>query len=254
MLGKLLPPSGGLFYHYLAFRFSRTLWQPFRQDVARWLNSWNPVADQLILFGSSAGYSLPEAFINKFKRIVAVEPDPIARLLFRKRFPLAKVEFENDRDLLAPIPKDYSGSSSKLAVDRLNEFLSRHPNAAILFSNVLGQLPLEFPHLSDEIFASHLVAVRSVLKGREWASYHDVLSTWAKPKKLTPFTLAPGALDLEAFADNYLVTPPSGAKRLEITDHQTHSLAAGTPMQCSWWELAPGRFHLIGFLSSAKPL
>lgn len=248
-----LPLSGGLFYHYLALRFSRKLWRPFRADVASWLSSWNPAANELIVFGSSAGYSLPEEFLNRFARVIAVEPDPIARMLLKKRFPRAKIEFENDRELLSPIPKDYLGSTSKFAIEKLASFLNRHPNAAVLFSNVLGQLPLEFPHLSDDIFANHLIAIRGALRGREWASYHDILSTWAKPKSLKPFVLKAGALDLKEFAEKNLVHPPSKTTRYEIVDHQTHSLSAGGETQCTWWELAPGRFHLIGFLSSAKP-
>lgn len=249
---RVLPLSGGIFYHYLALRFSRTLWQPFRTDVARWLSSWNPASEELIIFGSSAGYSLSEPFLNRFKRIIAVEPDPIARVLFRRRFANAKIEFENDRDLLSPIAKDYEGSSSKLAIEKLAAFLKRHPNAAVLFSNVLGQLPLEFPHLSDAIFAKHLVAIRGALRGREWASYHDLLSTWSKPNSLAPFTLPAGPMDLTEFSKKHLADVRRSS-RLEVTDHQTHSLSAGEETQCSWWELAPGRFHLIGFLSSAKP-
>ena len=249
---KLLPPSGGFFYHYLALRFSRSLWQPFRRDVSRWLQSWNPTANELIIFGSSAGYSLPKTFLEKFDRVIAVEPDPLARILLKRRFAKAKIIFEIDRDLLAPIPEDFAGSTAKAAVGKLQTFLARYPNAAVLFANVLGQLPLEFPHLSDQIFASHLVAVRAAVRGRQWASYHDLLSTWARPRQKQAFVLPAGPLDLTDFASKYLEPPATTDTRLEITDHQTHSLAAGEPVQCAWWELAPGRFHLIGFLSS-KP-
>jgi hypothetical protein len=251
---RALPPSGGLFYHYLALRFSRTLWQPFKQDVAQWLQLWKPQARELIIFGSSAGYSLPPDFMNQFERVVAVEPDPFARLLFKRRFPKGRIEFAPDRDLLAPLPKDFPGSSSQQALKKLRSFLDRYPNAAILFANVLGQLPLEFPHLSDELFASHLIGVRAAVKNRPWASYHDLLSTWARPKSRKPFVLPAGDLDLTEFALKHLEILPNTNVNMEVTDHQTHPLSAGEPTLCSWWELAPGRYHLIGFLHSSKPI
>ncbi len=249
---RALPPSGGFFYHYLALRFSRSLWQNFCQDVSRWLEAWNPSSAELIIFGSSAGYSLPKIFLNRFTRVIVVEPDPLARMLLKRRFPKAKFEFEVDRSLLAPLPKDFVGSSSKAAVEKLSRFLSKYPNAAVLFANVLGQLPHEFPHLSDEVFSSHLIAIRSSVKGREWASYHDILSTWTRPKSLSAFNLPGGAFDLDEFIRSHLTPPTTHGVRIEVTDHQTHALSAGEPTQCSWWELAPGRFHLIGFLC-AKP-
>ncbi|MCM2280287.1 MAG: hypothetical protein NDI61_00415 [Bdellovibrionaceae bacterium] len=258
---RALPPSGGIFYHYLAMRFSRTLWRDFRAEVDHWLTNWlsnslttwSPHAHELIIFGSSAGYSLSTTFLEKFNRVIVVEPDPLARLLLRRRFPQVWWEFTADRNLLAPIPENAPGSASKRALDQLHTFLKRYPDAAVLFSNVLGQLPLEFPHLSDELFASHLIAIRAAVKDRAWASYHDLLSTWAKPKSMAPFELPSGPLDLEAFIRARLEPPPGGASPLEVTDHQTHALSIGEPTACTWWEIAPGRYHLIGFLCSPGP-
>jgi hypothetical protein len=249
---QVLPPSGGLFYHYLALRFSKTLWGPFKEDVAYWLRLWNPKSKSLVIFGSSAGYSIQRDFLQRFERVICVEPDPLARLLFKRRFSNARIEFIADTNLLAPVPEGAKGSTSKRVLQRLHEFLQRYPDAAVLFANVLGQLPLEFPHLNDQLFASHLVAVRAAVKDREWASYHDLLSTWVHPKKLGRFELPAGPLELDEFARNYLEAPPPGGFRYEITDHQTHSLSAGGPTLCTWWELAPGRYHLIGFLFSSK--
>lgn len=247
---RALPPSGGLFYHYLALRFSRSLWQPFRSDVTRWLSEWSPHARELIIFGSSAGYSLPAEFLSRFDRVITVEPDAIARLLLQRRFPNTKFEFTPDRNLLSPIPETEQGSTSKKAVENLRDFLEKYPNAAVLFSNVLGQLPLEFPHLNDELFASHLISIRATVKDRPWASYHDLLSTWGRPKSLDPFELPSGTFDPELFAHVHLEPLPVGSAKLELTDHQTHALSAGEPTRCTWWELAPGRYHLIGFLCS----
>lgn len=263
-LRRAMPPSGGLFYHYLAMRFSRTLWTRFRTDVANWLAEWSPPSTELVVFGSSAGYSLPDGFLERFERVVIVEPDPLARVLLRRRFPLAQLEFASDRSLLAPDSEtEFKAlkSRERRALAKLNRFLSRYPKAAVLFSNVLGQLPLEFPHLDDELFASHLIAIRSAVRDRPWASYHDLLSTWIRPIRLEPFILPGGPLDLEAFAHEHLLpaheTSIKGtarvARKLEVTDHQTHALAAGEATLCTWWELAPGRYHLIGFLGSRGP-
>lgn len=253
-----MPPSGGLSYHYLALRFSRTLWRPFRGDVARWLAEWAPRSRELVIFGSSAGYSLPAGFLARFERVIIVEPDPLARLLLRRRFPRARFEFSSrfsgGRDLLAPIPESEPGSTAKKAVEKLKTFLGEYPNAAVLFANVIGQLPLEFPHLSDELFASHLVAIRAAVQGRPWASYHDLLSTWARPRSFEPFELPAGPLDVELFARAHLEPAPTAGRasrlNVEITDHQTHAFSVGEPTGCAWWELAPGRYHLIGFVRS----
>lgn len=82
-----LSPSGGLTYHLRALRWRRRLWTPFRAQVAAWLAAWQPPCSELLLLGPSAGYTLDPAFLSRFAAIHAVEPDPLAHWLLRRRFP-----------------------------------------------------------------------------------------------------------------------------------------------------------------------
>ena len=130
-------PTAGLIYHWRALRYRR-LWQPFRQAVEGWLHDWIPPElsakySMLVLIGPSAGYTLPEPFVMQFANIVAVDPDPAAALLFQARFrrPVQWV-FDDFFDLAAKRPSP----------QKLLSLFSVYPNAAFLFCNIIGQLPI----------------------------------------------------------------------------------------------------------------
>lgn len=59
-----------------------------------------------------------------------------------------------------------------LSLVPLREVLTRHPRAAVLFSNVIGQVLLE-GQATDFEWAVYLRGLRSLLRDRRWASYHD---------------------------------------------------------------------------------
>ena len=48
-----LHASGGLIWHLRALRYRNSLWQPFRQTVQAWLESWQPPTDKLLIVGTS---------------------------------------------------------------------------------------------------------------------------------------------------------------------------------------------------------
>jgi hypothetical protein len=75
----LLHPSGGLVYHWRAWRWRRTPWAPFHDQVRRWLTDWRPEAGQLVLVGPSGGYALSSQFLERFRKITVLEPDDLAR-------------------------------------------------------------------------------------------------------------------------------------------------------------------------------
>ena len=148
--GYLFHPSGGLIYQIRALRYSGKYWKNHIAHVEKFLNRWAPPKTSLLLVGPSAGYSLPLSWLSQFKSITAVEPDPMARLLFERRFSFP------------------GGFNFKWEKNKFDFSLPRKEEV-ILFSNVLGQIDLE-----DELLAAD--AIKKLCEGKSWASYHDVLS------------------------------------------------------------------------------
>ena len=136
----LISPSGGLFYHGRALRMRNELWLPFRTQLRTWIEAWN-ITDKnrpLILVGPSAGWCLPIQWILNFSEVLIVEPDPLARKIFRWRLSQRKPS-------LTPqiLPNDFFFSpQDPWNLSRLNVFFAKAnaANAALLFCNVLGQL------------------------------------------------------------------------------------------------------------------
>jgi len=146
--------SGGWIYHWRAFRFRKREWRGHLDSVRDFLESWVeaqslPRPSTLILIGPSGGYSLPPAFLERYERIVAYEPDALARWIFERRFPALS-------ERLSWIHEEY-------------DFRSPLPEGAILFCNLLGQISVK----NSAAFRTRLA---ECLKGRVWASYHDALS------------------------------------------------------------------------------
>ncbi len=229
--------TGGVFYHLIARRRYRTSWAPFRARVRAWLEPWLAQAgvvpcvdsvlghtNELIVFGPSAGWTLPLDLFAGFSRVIFVEPDPIARFVLKRRLPRrVRAEFVSRADLL-PWTSKASGE--------FDRFLSRHPQATVLFSNVLGQIPLIARHHGPDMQHEFLQA----LAGRRWASYHDLYSGSASGASLTA-AREPSAV----FA--------SGS----VTDHETAWLSESTaaPASLALWPLTDETVHVIEFVSSA---
>lgn len=129
----LVGPAGGLLYHWRALLYNGILWRPFRRQVAEWLKDWALDRELLVLVGPSAGYTLPREFVARFRRVVVIEPDPSAFLIFQARF-LLPVDWQRE-DFFDLNAKDPSP-------EYLSELFGRYPTAAFLFCNVLGQLPV----------------------------------------------------------------------------------------------------------------
>lgn len=98
----LLDPSGGLVYHLRAARHRHGLWAPFHASVAGWLADWQPRRRELLIVGPSAGYALPDGFFTRFAQVTALEPDPLARWLLRRRADAAQLRFDRLDCLAAP--------------------------------------------------------------------------------------------------------------------------------------------------------
>ena len=224
----LFHPSGGLAYHLRAWRYRHTLWHPFHAEVRRWLADWQPQASHLVLVGPSGGYALEGAFLARFSRITVLEPDPVARALLQRGFPWTSFQFESHADLVQ--------------ADGFQRLAARYPHAAFLFCNLLGQ-PL-LGQGRGQGRQTWLSGLQPALTGRDWASWHDLVSTERMPDQGEPFGLA------QAEPLDTLLGRVWQGGELAIHDHEMSGLAPGLPRQYALWPLFPGRFHLIEWFAS----
>jgi hypothetical protein len=230
-----LSPAGGAVYHLRALRFGRALWAPFQRALAGWLDDWSPGSDRLLLVGPSAGYCLQDRFLARFRDVIVLEPDPIARWLLARR--------------LAGTPRVHTCADDLLVGGLLGagrdivDLLDAEPKRAVLFCNVLGQVPFLVPDDSFEPWA-HAFRTRVVpaLAGRGWASFHDRLSGALAPA-IGLARDAAAALDDDDLLARFYPHPDTTA---ELVDHCAGRLwSPSLPRRYFSWELLPGRFHLI---------
>lgn len=221
----LFDPSGGLIYQLRALRYRRGLWAGFHATVAGWLADWQPGCRSLVIIGPNAGHALPPGFLARFEHVTALEPDPLARFLLARRPDARRLRFDRLDCLRTP--------------DGLAMLAARFPGAAFLFSNVLGQVAAPTGSWSA-LLARHL-------RGRCWASYHDVLSTTRAPAQLAPLqgasTLAPEAL-LAHFWTQGEVT---------VTDHATLHLGERGPFGYALWPITPARWQVVEWAVNQAP-
>ncbi|MGE3974180.1 MAG: hypothetical protein AB7F59_06615 [Bdellovibrionales bacterium] len=233
--------SGGLPYHFKALRYSHSLWYNFRYQLKDWLNDWRPQADQLILVGPSAGYFLPDTFLSQFREIIVLDPDPTARILFKYQHPAISIKEWIHEDLLC------HWKNGVCDWEPFAKTLERFPHAAILFCNVLGQMPLIYKDKikkHETAFSQWQKKIVETLKHREFASFHDLYS--GKKKFLLP---QPGALiPPQQQARFYFNEKDSLLKKEEtfsLTDHLTQGLFTHLPRRYFVWSITPKQHHLI---------
>jgi hypothetical protein len=133
-------PTGGLAYHLQALSRRDTLWAPCVREIARFLAAWAPSEDSIVLVGPSGGHCLDPSFLGRFERVVAVDFDPFAPWVFRWR---ARNLLRSGRMRLTWDARDHlSPGRDGFDLGPLRALLDAHPGAAVLFCNILGQLPL----------------------------------------------------------------------------------------------------------------
>lgn len=213
----LFDPSGGLTYQLRAFRYRRSLWAAFHATVAGWLGDWQPNARTLVIIGPNAGHALPAGFLERFEQVIALEPDPIARHLLARRPDARRLRFDHLDCLATP--------------DGLAWLAARFSDAAFLFSNVLGQVAAPADSWSA-LLARHL-------QERNWASYHDVLSTTRAPDHHAPVRDA-ASVSLEALIAHFWTQG-----EITVTDHDTLHLGGGSPCGYAVWPITPARWQLV---------
>lgn len=223
----LLHPSGGLVYHLRAWRYSGSLWTGFHAQVRQWLATWQPAETHLVLVGPSGGYALEGAFLNRFDRITALEPDALARPTLRRRFPSQNFRFDPGMDLA----REHG----------FRHLVDRYPDAAFLFCNLLGQQLVGQPADFDR--QAWLSGLAPALSGRSWASWHDLATAHRRPDSTQVLQLGRGE-SLDAVLARYW----QGGE-LAIHDHACAGLMPQAPRQYAIWELRPGQYHLVEWLA-----
>ncbi|MCC7141721.1 MAG: hypothetical protein IT349_06415 [Candidatus Eisenbacteria bacterium] len=255
MLRRLLNSSGGLRYHQRAFTHADSLWVPYREAVAEWLEEWPTDARELILFGPSGGYTLPVRFLARFERITCLDPDPLAPIIFRLRHRTvgSRVSWIARDVLLA------GRANAGLQAAELERLLAEHPRAVVLFAGLLGQiLFLLEERAQEETWPATRTAILRALEGREWASIHDRLSgsTHTQISSLlgTSFSNASGvtepvgvtlrsgeSADLSrALPDDALRTIFRPPDHPSVFTHGTEEILPSRPRRLLLWQLEPG--------------
>ncbi len=250
-----LNPAGGLRYHLRGFRHARRLWWPFRFGLAEWLYEWQPPERRLVVVGPSAGYCLEPLTLERFDELICLEPDPLARFLFARRLARAPLEKQpalrfEARDLILKDPLKFAA------------FLSELGDAAVLFSNFLGQLRvlLGAKDPADERLSRAKREIVAALAGRSWASFHDRVSGPLKPDPSEPLAAERRLSDeelLEAYYGHHVLERGpaligSDGKH-PLLDHLTGDLFDNArPHRYFVWELMPGQYHLIEATSALR--
>ena len=232
--------GGGVRYHLTAWRYRRTLWAPYSREAAAFLAEWRPSADRLVIVGASAGWHLDATFLARFERVTCIDPDPVAAWLFGRRFPQVPLTWCVDDYLTPEGPLPWRDNLARLFAD--------HPDAAVLWSGILGQCIGLWPRAvavedadgtlrEADTFRRWKDALAGHLGGRPWASLHDRVSAAVAPAFVrqdldrTPTT---DALVHMAWPDG----TPWG-------DHLTHGLAQGRPVRLLTWQRRPGMWHVM---------
>lgn len=232
-------PAGGLRYHLRALKYSERLWASFRWPLGEWLLEWQPPESTLVLVGPSGGYNLQPFLLERFERVVILEPDPLAHWIFRYR--LSRVPLER-RPRLEFIRQDHL----VLHPERLGPLLAGLGPSAVLFCNVIGQLRflLDVDDLTGQRAASIKDAVRAAIAGRSWASFHDRVSGQLAPTIEEPVGSDHQWSSSELIESAYYAG--GEAVGAALLDHGTEGFfPKELPHVYFRWELEPGMFHLI---------
>jgi hypothetical protein len=216
--------------------------------VGEYLLRWQPTAKTLLLVGPSGGYCLQPFLFERFERVVCLEPDPVARWVFRRKLKEAPLE---RRPLLEFIAED----NLVRYPERLPKLARSLGDCAVLFSNVLGQVRglLGIDDESPELERVR-VAVRETIAGRAFASFHDRVSGPLRPNFTQPYCSEHRLTDDEL--KNCLFKHSGwlgkSAEEVELLDHLSAGFfSAELPHAYFTWPLEPGRYHVIEAVSQS---
>lgn len=232
-LSAILSGTGGISYHYMAWKYHSNLWRRYLENLNVLLCDWKHFCPELVLVGPSAGYSLSTDFLLKFEKIHVYDPDPLARWIFQKRFPNVHVQWNVDSPFFHP---------GKDSLKGLWNVKTRHPEAAILFCNVLGQWPL-LESINESRMQEFVDQLMQIYNHGNWASFHDVFSgpsrwrTWSHEKQRQ-------SVDFHSTEDvkDFWLQLGRGA----LTDHLTFKkFKNAKKTKHLLWPLTPRQIHII---------
>jgi hypothetical protein len=204
------------------------------------LREWSPPERAILLVGPSAGHCLPFVWLRGFERVAAGDPDPMARVLFTRRF--GREVPWSARDYFTP-------KRGRFEIDGVRELLAEYPGHAVLFCNFLGQVPFLAPKASfEESFVLWKRKLPEALEGRSWASFHDRMSGGLRPALDAPRDIDSPLSDPAIVREFY--EAPNGERVIELSEHLSGDLFPGRPRRFFSWELSPGTWHLIEGVSS----
>jgi len=160
-------------------------------------------------------------WLSQFETVRLIDPDPSAQWIFKLRF---KKFIKN---------QIFIWDQGRFE-EWLPRQLEKHPDHAVLFSNVLGQIRYE-----RRDYEKVLAQVPLMLKGRHWASYHDCLSSDPQP-----FRAELGSFDASEPLDESVL------RRLQLggtwMDHGTLALFdSGHPVRYIPWWFNRHRLHWV---------
>lgn len=248
--GFFFNPAGGLRYHLRARRYSNRLWQPFRSAIGDFLSDFAPATTTLLLVGPSGGYCLPPLFFERFERVVCLEPDPVACLLFRRKLDKARLA---RRPRLEFIAEDHL----VFHPERLPRLVARLGDTALLFSNIIGQLRglLDVDEATADSLRRVRDGVEQAIAGRAFASFHDRLSGEIRPQVEQPFRAQRRMSDDAILSRFYPSARMNHESRgLELFDHLTDGFfPRGLPHAYFVWQILPCRYHLIEGVARGEP-
>lgn len=224
----MLSKTGGLIYHWRAFRYRNSVWAPFRQNISHFLDAWNPEEKSILIIGASGGHTLPSDFLERFDEVLLSDPDPLARIVFRKNHPGVKSRW---------ISEDLVFENKKYAPEKLTSYLKAHPDTAVLFANLIGQLPLINKDLDQ--LKLWWQSILPTLSQHSWASYHDLFSFDLK-KSVFPDRIVQGPV-----LPVLIEWAKLGRISVDIIDHGTSDLFEKSP-ESFVWRISPYRIHIIG--------
>lgn len=232
------PKAGGLLYHLRAKKCAQGLWQPFRTHLETALE--NLTSDKIttaILVGPSGGYCLTSKYLSRFKKVIAIDPDPRAERQFKKihqNIPIEWLKYE-------------AFGFGQNQFQLLDQLYNANPNkTVIIFCNVLGQIPYlkSSPFTEDSlelrIWQSEL---RKFLQNKYWISFHDRLSV---DHTEISHQVVPAA---DSLTDQQLVQT-FDLKPQNLLSHLTDELFPSGERDYLSWRLSARRTHIIECVGS----
>lgn len=242
-------------YHYLALKYQNSIWKPFHSYIEIFLHNWDPSQThrKIILIGASGGYALPFSFLEKFESILVIDPDPLAKYIFRWRFrKLRNTEISwSTKDYLCP-------DHRKFDPDILKNLIDSNSDSTILFCNILGQLPFIYPQaVKDPSFLIWKKKLPLILTPVPWASFHDWLSG-PFPFKDSHLSASGTTFRIESHLSNEelierFCNPLKQSKnQYELVDYFTSDLFPELPKSYTPWTLFPGSYYLVECVSVKK--